>query len=114
MNTALFNNNIVKSLESNTEYSIHQFVQAIESDKFFLTVMGVIVFITGRSLYLELFDECARYKMLHSHYTKKIGLWAILFLYSRSIFHSTILTIVVIMLFPTIFLVNTELKKSST
>lgn len=84
-----------------------EIISAIEQDKFFLSIVGLIVFLMGRSLYTEMYETCSRMEILDSSHTKKLTLWCVLFLYSRSIIHSSILAVIIIILFPDIFLSNT-------
>lgn len=91
---------------------ISSLFHTLESNKFFLSIIGLIVFLTGRSLYNELYHYCSNdINILDYHYIKKITLWSVIFLYSRSIFHATLLSIFVILLFPVIFFTDIYLDK---
>lgn len=91
---------------------ISSLVHNIESNKFFLSIVGLVVFLTGRSLYNELYYYCSNdINILDYHYIKKITLWSVLFLYSRSILHATSLSILVILMFPAIFFTDIYLDK---
>lgn len=109
LNTVLFTT--TETLTKNSDV-IESFFHKIESDKFFLSFVGLVVFLTGRSLYNELYHYCANdINFLEYHYVKKITLWSVLFLYSRSILHATILSIIIIILFPAIFFTDVYIKK---
>lgn len=97
-------NNSISSLSEITNPL--QVISIIEHDKFFISLVGLIVFLMGRSLYTEMYETCSRMEILDSSHTKKLTLWCVLFLYSRSIIHSTILAMIIIFLFPDIFLNN--------
>lgn len=85
----------------------------IENDKFFISFIGMIVFLTGRSLYNELYDYCVNdINILEYHYIKKLTLWSVLFLYSRSILHANIISILFILFIPKIFFTDIYKQKS--
>lgn len=98
------NSNIVDSL-----------LHSLESNKFFISLVGIIVFLTGRSLYNELYYYCSNdINFLDYHYVKKVTLWCVIFLYSRSIFHTTLMSILIILLFPPIFFTDVYMKKDDS
>jgi hypothetical protein len=80
------------------------FLKGLETNKYFIGIIGIIVFLSGRTLYTELYDHCSEY--LEYKVFKKLSLWSIIFLYSRSILHATILSIFVIVAFPRYFLLD--------
>jgi hypothetical protein len=107
LNTVLLTTN---SLSKNLPTNIFQ---TIENDKFFISLIGIVVFLSGRSLYNELYSYCSNeINILDYHYVKKITLWSVLFLYSRSILHASILSNIIILLFPTIFFTDIYKEKS--
>lgn len=107
LNTVLLTSN---SLSKNLPTDMFQF---IENDKFFISLIGIIVFLSGRSLYNELYEYCANdINILDYHYIKKMTLWSVLFLYSRSILHASVLSIIIILLFPVIFFTDIYKQKS--
>ncbi len=99
----------ITSSDSSPELSsfLGESLKLVETNKFFISIAGLIVFLAGRSLYNELYDYCSNdINILDYHYVKKITLWCVLFLYSRSIFHATFLSIFFILLIPDIFLTD--------
>jgi hypothetical protein len=91
--------------------TIEHIFHNVENDKFFISLIGIVVFLTGRSLYNELYHYCSNdINFLEYHYVKKITLWSVLFLYSRSILHATILSILFILAFPPIFFTDIYTK----
>ena len=107
LNTVLLTSNLSKIQTYDNIFSF------IETDKFFISLIGIVVFLTGRSLYNELYEYCANdINILDYHYVKKITLWSVLFLYSRSFFHATLLSIIIILFTPRIFFTDVYLQKS--
>jgi membrane-bound ClpP family serine protease len=92
----------MNNVEAVIEESGSGLIRYLETNKYFIGIIGIIVFLTGRTLYIELYEHCSEY--LEYKAFKKITLWSIIFLYSRSILHATILSIVVIAAFPGYFL----------
>ena len=104
-------NTVMTTIEQPKNASI---LYDIEQHKMFIGIIGIIVFLTGRSLYNELYEYCNnQINILEYHYIKKITLWCVLFLYTRSIFYSTLLGILIILMFPVIFFTDIFISSES-
>ncbi len=105
LNTFLASTSTVSPIVEETS-NFMNVIKVVEQDKIFISIIGLIVFLMGRSLYNEMHETCARMEILDSKYIKKLTLWSVLFLYSRSIIHSSVLALLIIFLFPDIFLTD--------
>ncbi len=104
-------NTVITTIEQPKSVSI---LSDLEQHKMFIGIIGIIVFLTGRSLYNELYEYCNNeINILEYHYIKKITLWCVLFLYTRSIFYSTLLGIMIILAFPMIFFTDIFISNES-
>lgn len=105
-------NTLITTMDPNTSNSL---ITEIEQHKMFIGIIGIIVFLTGRSLYNELYEYCNnKINILEYHYVKKITLWCVLFLYTRSFFYSTLLSIMIVLMFPMIFFTDIFIYNKDT
>jgi hypothetical protein len=79
-------------------------VTLFETNKFIISIAAVITVIGSKHLAPYLIDECT--SIFGKHYMKKIILFCLIFLYSKDVKSTLLLTVIIISLFPKIFYYN--------
>lgn len=82
------------------------FIETLNTNKYFISLAAVFVFLGSRELALQMGNTCNH--IFKSHIVKKLTLFSIMFLYTRDIPKSLVVTIILIFIFSDIFFKDSD------